>query len=312
MNKTLGLHRRASVGWRLGGGFACLFALMLVSAAVALWQLRALGSTMNQLLDRDVTSSQIALKLQSEVSGIGVDLRQAILSDSGDQVQGRLKSAQARRDDLVKQIDALKAMTLSVDTAQAVNTVVGAIPPFLKTMDEAASAMKSGDSDEARSALTKASNVNARRALEDALDRLATVSGEHMAQARREGETMQTRALVLLGLLVAAAAVASGLISWWVTRSVVAPVRQATAAARRIAEGQLASDVVHAHDDELGELLDAMQAMQISLRGIVSEVRRSAENIRLASKEMAAGNSDLSSRTEQAASNLQSTAGSMS
>jgi methyl-accepting chemotaxis protein len=88
-------------------------------------------------------------------------------------------------------------------------------------------------------------------------------------------------------------------------------VRQATALARRIAEGQLAPDVAHAHRDELGELLDAMQAMQVSLRDIVAQVRRSAESIQLASNEMAAGNSDLSSRTEQAASNLQATAGSM-
>src|SRR5207344_1989980 len=102
--------------------------------------------------------------------------------DSGDQVQGRLKSAQARRDDLVKHIDSLKAMTLDPDTAQAVSAAVGALPPFVKTMDEAVSAMKSGDSDEARSALTKAGNVSARRALEEVLERLVTVASEHMAQ----------------------------------------------------------------------------------------------------------------------------------
>ncbi|HEY2978493.1 MAG TPA: methyl-accepting chemotaxis protein, partial [Burkholderiaceae bacterium] len=312
MNSNTGFRtQRTGLAWRLGGGFACLLLLMLASAAVALWQLRALGATMNGTLDRDVTTSQSAVKLQSQANGLGVDLRQAILSDSGEQVQGRLKSAQARRDELVKHVDALKARALDADTAQAAAAVVAALPPFLKTVDDAVAAVKSGDSDQARSTLTAAGHVAARRALEETLERMATVSAAHMDAARQAGDAMQSRAMLVLGLLMAAAAAGAGVIAWSVTRGVVNPVRQATALARRIAEGQLAPDVAHAHRDELGDLLDAMQAMQVSLRDIVAQVRRSAEGIQLASNEMASGNSDLSSRTEQAASNLQATAGSM-
>jgi methyl-accepting chemotaxis protein len=52
--------------------------------------------------------------------------------------------------------------------------------------------------------------------------------------------------------------------------------------------------------------------MQGSLAQIVGQVRESAESIEVASAEVASGNLDLSTRTEQTASNLQRTASSMS
>jgi methyl-accepting chemotaxis protein len=51
--------------------------------------------------------------------------------------------------------------------------------------------------------------------------------------------------------------------------------------------------------------------MQDRLRGLVGQIRQSADSIQVASAEVASGNADLSVRTEQAASNLQQTASSM-
>jgi methyl-accepting chemotaxis protein len=51
--------------------------------------------------------------------------------------------------------------------------------------------------------------------------------------------------------------------------------------------------------------------MQAALGQIVGQVRESAESIEVASAEVASGNMDLSSRTEQTASSLQQTASSM-
>jgi methyl-accepting chemotaxis protein len=73
----------------------------------------------------------------------------------------------------------------------------------------------------------------------------------------------------------------------------------------------LRSEVAVASKDETGQLLLALQDMNNSLDGIVGRVRVGADTIATASREIADGNLDLSSRTEQQASTLQETASSM-
>lgn len=56
-----------------------------------------------------------------------------------------------------------------------------------------------------------------------------------------------------------------------------------------------------------GQLLHRMRGMQSSLAQVILQMRKAADGIRTASTEVAAGNIDLSSRTETTASNLQQT-----
>jgi methyl-accepting chemotaxis protein len=79
---------------------------------------------------------------------------------------------------------------------------------------------------------------------------------------------------------------------------------------RQIGAGDLSIDVkVQAGDST--SLLAAMQQMQRSLAVTVQDIRHSTDNIATASGEIAAGNLDLSKRTESQASSLQETAASM-
>lgn len=79
-----------------------------------------------------------------------------------------------------------------------------------------------------------------------------------------------------------------------------------------IASGDLASRLPQLRRDEMGSMVQAMHSMQKSLSHLVRQVRESAQSIETASDEVASGNADLSVRTENTASNLQSAASSMS
>jgi methyl-accepting chemotaxis protein len=80
--------------------------------------------------------------------------------------------------------------------------------------------------------------------------------------------------------------------------------------ADEIAAGRLASEIRISSTDR-SSLLFAMKTMRDNLSSIVSQVRHGAGTITTASGEIAAGNLDLSSRTEQQASTLEETASSM-
>jgi methyl-accepting chemotaxis protein len=133
----------------------------------------------------------------------------------------------------------------------------------------------------------------------------ATEASVAQAAASSERATMLSLIAMVIG---ASGAVAAGII---VSRSIVRPLRHAVDVAQSVAAGDLSTQIAAASNDETGQLLTALGAMNASLKTIVTNVRAGAETISIASDEIAQGNLDLSSRTEQQASALEETAPSM-
>ncbi|MBK1615285.1 chemotaxis protein [Rubrivivax gelatinosus] len=113
-------------------------------------------------------------------------------------------------------------------------------------------------------------------------------------------------------LLLALAAGGLGVALFQVLRSWVArPLQDLARAVEAVAAGDLTRHVESTRNDEVGELIRDVEAMRLRLGQTLSTVRQSAESIDTASSEIAAGNVDLSQRTEQTAGSLQQTASSV-
>jgi aerotaxis receptor len=93
--------------------------------------------------------------------------------------------------------------------------------------------------------------------------------------------------------------------------TIVSPFKDAVQAARVLAGGDLSGKFGTSRNDDMGQLMRALQQMNVNLRSIIGDVRTNVESITQATKEIAAGNMDLSSRTEEQASSLEETASSM-
>ncbi|MGN6527758.1 MAG: methyl-accepting chemotaxis protein [Burkholderiaceae bacterium] len=116
-----------------------------------------------------------------------------------------------------------------------------------------------------------------------------------------------TARLVLVGITLAIFLP----LMWMSLRSICGPLDQAVAVATRVASGDLVGRIDTEGQDEPARLMKALAEMQASLKSLVGQVRESSESIEVASSEVASGNTDLSQRTELAASHLQSTASQM-
>lgn len=135
---------------------------------------------------------------------------------------------------------------------------------------------------------------------------------EARAKEANDASASKTRTtnllLTLMGLLAAGAAVT---LSWMMQRKVVHELARAAVVAHEVAAGNLKVDITTTSKDEVGDLMHALAEMQASLSGVVTNVRMGAEGVATASAEIAQGNHDLSTRTEQQASALEQTAASM-
>lgn len=100
-------------------------------------------------------------------------------------------------------------------------------------------------------------------------------------------------------------------VGWLLTRSITHPLSEALKVARQVASGQLSIEAKVEKKDEISELLHALHEMTASLSAIVRDVRNGTEAITVASAEIAAGNTELSTRTEAQAASLEETASTM-
>jgi len=153
-----------------------------------------------------------------------------------------------------------------------------------------------------RGAMTQ--GIDAQFALIDAASgALGAALHERIAATRHD--------LITLG----AAMAALGALALWIgvilARSVSRSIGDAVRIAQTVAAGDLTSRIEVTARDETGELLSALKAMNEGLVGVVGRVRQSADTIGHATRQIAAGNQDLSSRTEEQASSLEETASSM-
>ncbi|MFM1988234.1 MAG: hypothetical protein RJA99_1191 [Pseudomonadota bacterium] len=116
----------------------------------------------------------------------------------------------------------------------------------------------------------------------------------------------------LAGLAPLAAGVVGAIATGaWLAASVGGPLREVSAAARRISGGQMGGTMSSDRMDTLGELMRDVNQVGVNVMALVADVRSQIGSMEHATGEIAQGNLDLSARTEQAASALQETAASM-
>lgn len=106
-------------------------------------------------------------------------------------------------------------------------------------------------------------------------------------------------------LLLAASATA---VLW---RMAVAPLRAVVRDANQLASGDLSHPVGSGATGLVGELQGALIQLTLNLRTVVRDVRDEVDSLRVGAGEIAAGNVDLSTRTEAQAGSLEQTTASM-
>ena len=170
--------------------------------------------------------------------------------------------------------------------------------------------IEQGRKDEARDA-TFGELRTEQNAYFDALDKVVKFQSELMTQSGDEAVAdAHTAALVIIALAAAAAALAT-VCGWLITRSVTKPVREAVDSANRVAHGDLTSHIEAKANDEMGQLMRALQAMNASLVRTIGGVRNGIEAIAAAAEQISSENTELAGRTEEQAASLEQTAASM-
>ncbi|WP_295993643.1 methyl-accepting chemotaxis protein [Rugamonas sp.] len=140
------------------------------------------------------------------------------------------------------------------------------------------------------------------------------LEANQMQSAKANYDASQSLYDQLFNCALAAVIVGAALIlgsSVALLRAIMGPLAQALGHFDAMAEGNLSNHIAAERNDEMGRLLTGLAKMQDKLSLTVRSVRDGSNSIATASEEIAAGNLDLSRRTEHQASSLEETASSL-
>ena len=298
------------IGTRLGIGFAVVLGLLVAVLLVGLYSMGQLSARTHDIVADKNVKMAAANTMSDNVRNITLAITSIVVAPTEALVQAELakigearKKYGAAKETLQKKISTDKETALMAELDAALKS--GA--PLNNKVIELRNA---GQTEEAIAFLTQQAAPSLKRVL-GALDSLVAYEGEQAAQAATEAETLSNSARASMITLGSLAVLLGAFVAWIITRSITQPINAAVSVAETVASGDLSSHIVVNSSDETGRLLGALKAMNTSLLGVVAQVRNGTDAISTASSEIAAGNLDLSSRTEEQASSLEETASAM-
>ena len=305
-----------TVGTRLAIGFGITFALTIVLTGLAMNRVGSIDQTLSRVNDVNNVKQRHAINFRGSVHDRAIAVRDVVLATDAAAVQVQVNKIKAL-DDKYQQsaapLDALFTGAVTADEKAALSSIKDTerrVQPLIAKVIELRSAEQ----------FAQASSLLAQQVGPAFVDWLASVNKlidleEKMSQDATAGARALSSSFFTWMLLLCSVAIAAGVSSaWYIGRGLLKQLGgqpdYAVSIVTRIAAGDL-SVAIHTAKDDHSSLLFAMKKMRDNLVEIVAQVRTGTETIFSASTEIAAGNFDLSSRTERQAGTLEETASSL-
>jgi methyl-accepting chemotaxis protein len=302
--------KNLKIGTRLAIGFAAVLSLLVILIVATLMRMGDINAAIDRLVNTSMKNGRMIAEWSQIIQVNSTLVEMVYRTPDPDQIKGineRMASASKRSSELQAQVkDGLR----NPKSVQQFEEVIAVRVNYLAARKDLLAAKAGGDA-----ALTSEIFDSRMRPMSAAyVAAIGKLGAAQEASAQgvvaEVGAAYDSARTTLIALGTIALVLGAGF-AFQITRSIVGPIRAAVAVADRVATGDLGSDITVSSRDETGQLMAALQTMNSKLLAIVGEVRTGTDTIALASSEMAAGNQDLSRRTEQQAGALEETASSM-
>ena len=314
--KTCMNNSTQTVGTRLAIGFGITFALTILLTGLAMNRVGSIDQTLSRVNDVNNVKQRHAINFRGSVHDRAIAVRDVVLATDAAAVQAqvnKIKALDEKYQQSAAPLDALFAGAVTADEKAALSNIKDTerrVQPLIAKVIELRSAEQ----------VAQASSLLAQQVGPAFVDWLASVNKlidleEKMSQDATAGARALSGSFFTWMLVLCSVAIAAGVSSaWYIGRGLLKQLGgqpdYAVSIVTRIAAGDL-SVAIHTAKDDHSSLLFAMKKMRDNLVDIVAQVRTGTETIFNASTEIAAGNFDLSSRTERQAGTLEETASSL-
>jgi methyl-accepting chemotaxis protein len=304
------------VGQRLGLGFSLVLVLLVAVTVVGIMRMAQIQDRLDHVVSVNNVVTRLVVDMRNNVNDRLSSLRTLTLMTNPDDMEpelDRFKVQTGKYDELKKKLSAKFAIESSPQEKALLSQIEGFEGAAMPAIAKASELYLANKAEDATRVMIKEVRPVQKKWMEG-LDQLATMEDKQNAQSQVDAGTAFANArnfmLILLAVAVAIGVAAAVVITRSLLRQLGAEPGYTAQIATSIAHGDLAI-AIDTKNAVAGSLLVEMKNMRGSLVDIVGQVRAGTETIGTASREIAAGNIDLSSRTEMQASSLEKTASAM-
>ena len=306
----MSFFNQLSIAKRLAFGFGALVLMLGTMGGLSLWQVRGIEANVATVTADLMPKQKRLVEIELQVNEIARAMRNMMIMDQSSDIKAQRDSIAESRKAISGHIDVLDTSIASSEGKRLLAQMLAARETFVASQNRFFEALERGDRDGARTILLE----ETRQKQQEYLQAVKALS-QFQDGLTDQGVKDIDAAVVLVNEVIWGVAIASALfalvLAVSIIRSVTAPIQQAVDVANAVAEGDLTRAIDTRGRSETAQLLQALSAMQQRLGQVVSTVRQGAEGVATASAQIAQGNTDLSSRTEQQASALEETSASM-
>ncbi|SDE75496.1 methyl-accepting chemotaxis protein [Massilia sp. PDC64] len=298
------------VGVRIAIGFGSIIAMMLAVAFIGVTRLAELDETAVRMSSDTYPKAFAFNRLIMNLDALEISMRSVLIDDETDRIRADLAtiaSLQRSSDEGLAQVGKILTTARGRELYERLRAdrsrYTAALDSFVKLV-------AAGDRSGAVALLHGALGADI-QACRDGMFQMTVLGGRLMARDSADISAEYRRSLAVIAGVAAAAMLLATVFAVRITRSITHPLDDACRLAHAVAAGDLGCRIEATAQDETGQLIAALAGMNDSLGRMVARIHDSAGAIRLGSAEIAAGNLDLSSRTERQAASLEETASAM-
>jgi methyl-accepting chemotaxis protein len=307
---------KMKVGTRLGLGFALVLLFLVAVTTVGIFRMAQIQERLDHVISVNNVVSRLVIDMRANVNDRISSLRVlTLMTDAGDMEPelNRVKELAAKYTDAQNKLSAQFAKEATPEEKALLGTIKEQEALAMPAIAKATELWLASNAEGATRVLIKEIRP-AQKKWMTALDQLAALEDKLNAQVQvdaAEGFSSGRTFMIIMGLLaVGISIVAALMITRGLLKQLGGEPDYTASIASSIANGDLAVSI-DTNGNDKDSLLFEMKEMRNSLVDIVGQVRSGTETIGTASREIAAGNIDLSARTEMQASSLEKTASAM-
>ncbi|WDZ96690.1 methyl-accepting chemotaxis protein [Herbaspirillum sp. WKF16] len=295
---------------KLAFSFTVVIVLTVMLGLFSVSRLKEVNKASSEIVSKWMPSIEAAREIQNSLPLMRISELELVTAVQPSERDAANKAIKARADILARQRAAYEQRISEPEERAQYAQFSKSYAAYMELDKQLAEMAANQQYDETR-ALFNGDSGKLFRGMVANLEAIVKANGAGSARADQAASHVYKVAQVLIFSLLGAAVLIAFALALVVGRNVSRPLREAVEVAQRVSRGDLTVRIRAGSRDETGRLMEALRAMNESLRDIVSEVRHGTDTIGTASQEIARGNLDLSSRTEQQAGSLEETASAM-
>jgi methyl-accepting chemotaxis protein len=298
---------RLNLKVKLAAAFSLVLAMSAAGTVVGLQKASDLNDAFDKAVNKNVARLMLAADIRKDSLRVASNIREMIIRTDQAEMQETARTIEAEANDARAKANRMNELSSTLGRP-LIEAFVGSFDTYMGYINQVSQLALANRNDEAHKVLITQARP-ARVAADADLQKIFDLNTRQLDQARADTDAMYNSArTVLLTLLVISTLVALSA-AGWIIFTISRAVNSALGLAKAVASGDLNTTARATSNDEIRDLVDALNKMVGKLKDVIANVTSAASNVAAGSQQLSAGAEQLSQgATEQASSTEEASA----